>query len=522
AASVLITGTGYRAQLAIIDNDFTFELFDIIDPPTDTFIYKTPVAAGDLDGDGRDEVVMGTAYGSSAGSGDMHIYEYLPEDDSYELNTSIGASFLDTWLDIGDVDCDGLDEIVGSGRYHTGVIDDAKHSYAVMGSNTDVGGVVRIGDLDGDGVRLKYTQESWNNTPPPGVVAVIAAPPLYDGIDQNYISSYTAFGQETSIGTGIGSEIGTIISTTYSFEQAFDLQFIELCSFSAKRTVASEFIRTNTKTHTEIKTTSHATGWTDNSVLFHVTSYTSYKYQIIHHPYNSSLVGSNMTIDVPDSPVLNAWTIPYFNSVYDQKVGPETLNHTIGQPWTYPSKSESFVMAPNRWEAGEQIVGQGSGFTTITIEVAEQLSSGIEKVESSNYGLGGAIAGTGYERSRGTHDSDIFEIIVGESAIFEGCVGYIANEEIWGELNYTYNLFAYYHMTPDDRTYLVINYYVVGASVFVPTTTAPTTSVTSSVETTPGDTILDDSPEGFLSTGYGVLGFLMIITTIRAIRRKRD
>ncbi|MCE7733276.1 MAG: VCBS repeat-containing protein, partial [Candidatus Heimdallarchaeota archaeon] len=185
AYSAAIRDWGYYGQLAIIDNDFTFELFDLIHAPEDLYVYKTPVAAGDLDGDGRDEVVMGTAYGGVPASGDIHIYEYLPEDDSYELNTSIGASFLDTWLDVGDVDCDGLDEIVGSGRHYTGVIDDAKHSYEVMGSNTDVGGVVRIGDLDGDGVRIKYTGESWNNTPSPGVVAVIAAPPVYDGIDQN-------------------------------------------------------------------------------------------------------------------------------------------------------------------------------------------------------------------------------------------------------------------------------------------------------------------------------------------------
>ncbi|MCE7737565.1 MAG: hypothetical protein GPJ54_21930, partial [Candidatus Heimdallarchaeota archaeon] len=358
--------------------------------------------------------------------------------------------------------------------------------------------------------------ESWNNTPSPGVVAVIAAPPVYDGIDQNYISSYTAFGQETSIGSGIGSEIGTIVSTTYSFEQTLDVSVIEVLRASWSRTVSTEFIQTNTKIHTEIKTVSYATGWTDDAVVFHETSYTSYKYQIISHPYNSSLVGTHMTIDVPDIPLMHAWTLPYFNSVHGELVS-ETLNHTIGQPWTYPSRAESAVIAPIRWQAGEQIVGQGSGFTTTIIEVAEQTDSVMEMVVTTEDESGGAVGGGGYEDSIGARDSTIYEIIIGESAIFEGCVGFIANEELWEELNYIYNLIAYYQQSSDGRNYLVINYYVEGASVFVPTTTEPTT-----IETTPGDTTLDDTPEGFISAGNGVLGFLMIITTIRVIRRKRD
>jgi len=370
---------------------------------------------------------------------------------------------MDFGLSMGDVDCDGLAEIVCAGRFYMGVLDDAQHSFNVLLQNLAYGGLVACGDFDGDGMRLKYTGESWTKTAPPGVITVIAAPPLYTGIDQNYLSSYTAFGQETSIGTGSSSEIGTSISTTFSFEYEFDCDFVEIFKFSWSRTMGKEFTRTNTITKTVTRTVSYATGWTDDAVIYHSTKYNSYKYQIIYHPFNSSLIGGYMTIDVPDPPTIIACTVKYFNSKFELNIGSETFNHTAGRPWTYLSKNESARIAPICWSSGEQLVGQGSGFTAVTIEVAKEASSAMKRTKFSGYAYGFSTAGAGFTKSSSIFESNTYEISVGESAVYQGCIGFIGDNKTWEKLNYTYNLLVYYLDHPSGCTYQVINYYVEGA-----------------------------------------------------------
>jgi len=459
-------GEQLEGQLAIINNIgiMNYEIIRLpkVDAPGGVWVHRFPVACGDIDGDGRDEIGVVRAYRENY-PGDLFLYEYSPTTGNYVLIGKKEKDFMDFGLSMGDVDCDGLAEIVCAGRFYMGVLDDAQHSFNVLMQNLAYGGLVACGDFDGDGMRLKYTGESWTNTAPPGVITVIAAPPLYAGIDQNYLSSYTAFGQETSIGTGLSSEIGTSVSTTFSFEYAFDFDYIEFFKFSWSRTMGKEFARTNTVTKTVTKTVSYATGWTDDAVIYHSTNYNSYKYQIIHHPYNSSYVGRYMTIDVPDSPTIVACTVKYFDSKFEPTIGSETFNHTAGRPWTYLSRNESARIAPVCWSSGEQLVGQGSGFTTVTIEVAKETSSAMKRTVFSGYAWGIAICGAGFTKSSSIFESNLYEISIGETAVYQGCIGFIGDNKTWEKLNYTYNLLVYYLDHPSGCTYQVINYYVEGA-----------------------------------------------------------
>ncbi len=450
-------------QLFIIDSDLS-----VIDLPITSVgsehTFRSPTACGDIDGDGRDEIASVLCL-ESANPGGMNIYEFTPADEQYvKKGVTQWRPYMDYGFSMGDVDCDGLAEMVFSGRFGNGVLDDANHSYTELFKNPSAyGGIVVCGDPDGDGMRLRYTGESWVTTAPPGVIVVVAAPPLYQGIDQNYISSYTAFGEETSIGSGESSEIGTSVGTTYSVEQEIGVACIEALRITWSRTLSTEFTRTNTVTKTLVKTMSYATGWTDDAVVYHMTDYTSYKYQIIHHPYNSSIVGSDYTINVPASPGIYTWTLDFFNEHYNDLIGSETFNHTPGRPWTYLSRSEALAQIPLNWSSGEQIVGQGSGFMTCTIEVAEQTVTGMKSSEYSDYSTGGAIFGVGLDHTNSMFSSKSYEISVGEAAIYEGCVGFIADQETWTELGYTYNMLVYYLDHPVGITYQVINYYVEGA-----------------------------------------------------------
>ncbi|MBN1330483.1 MAG: VCBS repeat-containing protein, partial [Candidatus Heimdallarchaeota archaeon] len=187
-------GEQLEGQLAIINNigimNYEIIRLPIVEAPGGVWVHRFPVACGDIDGDGRDEIGVVRAY-REAYPGDLFLYEYSPATGNYVLLGVIEKDFMDFGLSMGDVDCDGLAEIVCAGRFYMGVLDDAQHGFNVLMQNLAYGGLVACGEFDGDGMRLKYTGESWINTAPPGVITVIAAPPLYRGIDQNYLSSYT-------------------------------------------------------------------------------------------------------------------------------------------------------------------------------------------------------------------------------------------------------------------------------------------------------------------------------------------
>lgn len=458
-------GEQLEGQLAIIDEISLIPKIEKllkIEAPGGVWVNRLPVACGDVDGDGRDEIGVVRSYRENY-PGDFFLYEYLPATGKYALKTKKEKDFMDFGLAMGDVDCDGMAEMVFAGRFYMGVLDDATHNYAQMMSNLAYGGLVACGDADGDGLRLRYTGESWQNTAPPGMITVMAAPPLYESIDQNYLSSYTAFGQVTSSGTEISWEIGTSVSTTISYEQTLDWGIFEVLKFSWSHTIGKELARTDTITKTLIKTVNYATGWSDDAVIYHSTDYSSYKYQIIHHPFDSSVIGRNITIDVPNPPTIIPVTLSYFDSKYNYTIGSETFNHTAGQPWTYLTRNESAVVAPVRWASGEEIVGQGSGFSRVAIEVAEETSSEMKTSEFSDYSWGVAVCGAGFSKSSSIFSSKAFEITVGKATVYEGCVGFIANNKTWEKLKYTFNMIVYYQDHPDGSTYQVINYYVEGA-----------------------------------------------------------
>ena len=266
-------------------------------------IESMELTAGDFDGDGRDEIAVFTLpsdhwyfkielfehqfwkefwvapFANSERRG--YIYEYSDTTYTYEITKVWTDSafypdgdpypFMDNYFfTTGDIDGDGLDEILSSGTATpTMALNDAKNGYApMMVPNEIYKGRLVCGDFDGDGVILRYTGESCIVDAPPAVVAVIAAPPCYAGIDQNYASSWTGWGTETIQGTEESTNVGTTVSTTISFEKKSTFFWVSVGeSFSSS--FREEFARTNTIEKTEAVSRSYNSGWTDDAVIFH-------------------------------------------------------------------------------------------------------------------------------------------------------------------------------------------------------------------------------------------------------------
>jgi signal transduction histidine kinase len=113
----------------------------------------TFLALADLDGDGEREIVATTAYGD--GSGDARLRPSLsvldPRNGRAVRTAPIPASLFG--LTAGDLDGDGRDEVVATGRDQHLYVFDHDLRLAAVGRDQPFDAVLGIADLDGDGRR---------------------------------------------------------------------------------------------------------------------------------------------------------------------------------------------------------------------------------------------------------------------------------------------------------------------------------------------------------------------------------
>ncbi|MFX0172676.1 MAG: hypothetical protein ACFE9L_12220 [Candidatus Hodarchaeota archaeon] len=462
--------------------------------------WEALLESGDVDGDGFDEIltfsrVSGKTFGIIYD--DIHTnFTVIKTWQPTELANIVGKELI-----LGDIDADGMDEIifsvgkgeeihdiffgltVGSG---SNILDDAKHNYAVLLSDATRKGFITTGDFDGDGIKLKYTGKHWTTTAPPKVIMTIAAPPTYWGISHNYAGSYTAFGEETSEGKSEGNSIGVSEGSHWSVgaKAGIKIKLFEAeASYKFTKSITEEMMRTNTKTYTEVSAQGYIVGSSANAVIYHRTVFDNYQYEIIYHPTDPEMMGEYMTIDVPQTPRLWKVTTSYYNAKYASiapRIGKETFNHTVGKPWTYPNSSTLDSIASVRWAATQiQTVGLGDGAQTTSIRIEEEETQEMSRTFTTeqshefeaSMGIGGeyggfyATAGGGW--SSASINAQTSAVSVGEACVYEGSVGDIENNNTFDKLAFAFSLFVYnLERSDENMRYQVVNYYVENASVY--------------------------------------------------------
>ncbi|MGD1916425.1 MAG: GC-type dockerin domain-anchored protein [Phycisphaerales bacterium] len=221
-------------QLADLDGEIGFRINGVT---SDTFSGSAVASAGDVNGDGLDDFIIGAtgARDSSTDPGSCYVFfgrdsssgtpfpsamelDELDGTNGFRLDGVIAGDYTGQRIDsAGDVNGDGIDDlIIGAPRADPGGLTNAGSSFVVFGRDGASGAtfpaVMQLADLDGEnGFRVDGAGENDNS----GSAVAAAGDVNADGIDDLIIgafdadpdgrtdagSSYVIYGRDVSSGT---------------------------------------------------------------------------------------------------------------------------------------------------------------------------------------------------------------------------------------------------------------------------------------------------------------------------------
>ncbi len=296
------------------------------------------VACGDVDGDGLEEIIFG--------EGNNYHKIYIYDQNGHLLYVPIDAHFDGSdELAAGDVNQDGLDEIV-TGDAH----DDRIHIYNLNGNELDSFDVeyetsdgLTVGDVNGDSVVVGEPTYKGEATLTDQIIAVINAPPRDPSVIPDRGVFYAKYENEHGESTSMSVKSVSIVTT--SGDPGI---FNRICGlFKGEITISKKVTNKWEKTTGSTYETEVGYGFSADSRDYMVavtTTYKVYEYPIIKP---DELSGETLLIMVPiQGPTPS--TIPYDSPV-----------HTYGVLATYPSRTRDLL----NYDRNNEIQGFAHGMS---------------------------------------------------------------------------------------------------------------------------------------------------------------
>ncbi|MFW9856809.1 MAG: hypothetical protein ACFFFG_17300 [Candidatus Thorarchaeota archaeon] len=471
------------------------------------YLWYPSIGAADIDGDGLSETIVAGIEMNMKDNWVVMIFD----DQKHNFQkichfTGTDCNWAAKSFDFCDVDLDSIPEIIFSsvqyyGNYLFGHVipevqdrdtkivkyDPITRTMAVIRSPESEGMPV-IGDFDGDGIMIEYSGVHFPSLMPNRPLFVLAAPPAYQGINDN--CSYTSISSDTSTGSGYSEQFNIHAGLKISY--GLDCQLFGL---GVKVHSAFEFnyqlLHTETTTETETIGVQYVSGYDNNYVIYDAIDYESYVYRILTHP-DPSMVGYNLSIDVPLDINVYCTSVTYYNNINStltSKIGSETFTHTIGQPTTYPSLTEVKELGPSVERIVEPpisvIMGEGI-FTgsTLTYTRTEEKVTTEEHTWDFTVSAGVEVSGFGLDVSFGGGFGKGHQVIAGSSMKYQGAIAGISEEDEWNEKKYSFGLFIQNFQQNDGPSYQLIHYYTSGGVYIEKPSSESTTTEPSSESTT--------------------------------------
>lgn len=447
-----------------------FNMIDSWSNPASTC--KPYVASGDFDGDYFDEIAIVTG-----GWNGYDVKAWFYDDETTDF------AFIRNWVEpgyhpnlaLGEINLDGLCEVIvvcadasdaedNNGYVLENITGTFSWTHPIDHNDGSDLPCVVCGDFDGDGIHIQYTGNSWESTTQPIPVVVMACAPLIRHISQNYVMSGTTFGYDEHEGIQESKEVGSSISAAISYESGDPFGALKV---SMSATLSDEFSRTHTNSSMVTYGMVHVNGYPDDSIIFQKVTYKHYLYTITSH-IDSLMIGQNITLDIPDNVSVIKTSIDYFNIFYNTAhLNINVFNHTAGDVRTYPSADQKNALITQYHGLASDLatVGQGNGYTTAILNLAEEVSTSEMNQTGYSMQMGLSLGGIGFTGSYGWSEGDMYSIITGASTSYDGSVGDIADPEEYNTYKYDFGLFVYNYKPNPNIAYQVINYWVENAPV---------------------------------------------------------
>lgn len=443
---------------------------------------------GDLDGDGRDELVLnqmilecdleeGPAWRPKLD--DQGFEMTVPEEAFFPTQNGTPWSRATGALAVGDVTADGLDDILvfnqsfnqevrifaprlEAGGGHS--LQDAG-GIATAWDQPDLAGnpVVLTVDTDDDGITLVRTESEHELIfTEPIVLAVLAAPPTVAGIQQNYDDSTTTFGN-TSF-TGSATEASLTTEAAVSVGVKVNGGVITQSGFEVKATVRTAATVAMGNAYSLSQTIEYTTGPLEDTVIFTCIPMDRYTYRVVRH-YDDQMTDALVTVDLPRTPV----TLQVERSFYNDnilegapRIDDEVFEHRIGDIDSYPNRGDrNLLLQQNAGLTTDSLtVGQGGGSVGVTLEIEESsdFTTAVETGFSFAMETTAATVTAGFEVGASIGAS--LQTNMGSATTYSGTVGSIGADDYDDNL-YSFGLFTYYRTDSfSGQRYQVLNYWV--------------------------------------------------------------
>jgi hypothetical protein len=369
--------------------------------------------AGDLDGDGRAE---------------LWIYKSDPQD--LHDNNKIDYFYTYELTAAGNVESPILSGLSCSG-YHPSFC---------------------LPNIDGDSLVLKFLNSKlvFSN---PIILAVLACPPYYSGIDMNLNACETAISFSETSSTeesgNSGFSVGVAITAGFSLGP-FDA--------GGAQTMTNSFSWSYGSYEQETLTYGYSLEAGNDMVIMTCVPFDVYEYEIVSH-FDHSEVGGKLHISVPRKFEKYFVSVETYNSAVNesQQISSQVLMHTIGDPFSYADGNHrqtlldehggssvlvNEVTAGAWFPADPTTVPQGSSSTSISFDYEEGTTSGFDYTfdfsEQFNFQV---LVGADYDFTFSQGYS--YGNNVGKGIGFSGTVGGIVKQSDWTDHRYSWGMMGY-------------------------------------------------------------------------------
>ena len=289
-------------------------------------------------------------------------------------------------------------------------------------------------NVDRDSPIVEYQGQHEVLFSTPRVLAVLAAAPYFKGQNESNSSTSISFGNGK--GFAADSTIGLRTATSIGYEAP---SLFGTTSFETKLTFGYALDRTSSQAVTLDQTQTWTAG-NEDAVVFQVIPFDVYYYKVVSSPVAADL-GTPISINVPRK--LNTYKVPV--ALYNKSIvnGPlvtsAVLNHTVGDPASYPSENAcanapnggtfgdtSFLVDADSWcYASESAlhVGVGTGSVGFSIARTQTSSEGTSTDLSVDFEVVAGAGGVKIGQSVGFHWGYGYTVDTTNSYNFSGQVG---------------------------------------------------------------------------------------------------